>query len=152
MKKRETTSLSIRLEANFHINFNSNASRVKLFVKKLLGLNLMMRNHEDRTFELHGVVRESVLAPTDSDSEEGVLIARTNALKHGMTFVLFTQQYSNSKLLKLPISQLYKHLMQISRNKIHKSEKNLILHSFSPLFCSWTVVIVSVDDYLDQNE
>ncbi|XP_052808234.1 uncharacterized protein LOC128237076 [Mya arenaria] len=65
---------------------NDSISRVKQFVvKKLLDHNLMKRQHEDRTFELHGVVRENVLAPTDSDSEEGVLVARTNALKLGLT-------------------------------------------------------------------
>ncbi|WAR07092.1 hypothetical protein MAR_017050 [Mya arenaria] len=63
---------------------NDSNARVKLFVKKLFDYNLMKRHPEDQTFELHGVVRENVLAPTESDSDEGVLIARTNAMTLGM--------------------------------------------------------------------
>ena len=38
---------------------------VKLYVvKRLLDCNLLERHHKDHTFELRGVVKENVLAPT----------------------------------------------------------------------------------------
>ncbi|WAR07051.1 hypothetical protein MAR_017009 [Mya arenaria] len=78
---------------------NDSLARVKLFViKDILDHKLLDRDPKNRTFELHGVVRENVLAPTDSDSEEGVLIARTNAQKLGMT--LTEAQLRDPRLLE----------------------------------------------------